>query len=186
MLIILKVNVNLIYSPVGLSIITNGGIFIIKYFMSKQVIGRTFIGTLNNPAQAYPDIQVQDYLEAWRTKAGAEYVTGQLERGKEGTPHVQFFVQWKKPTKKAITALKKHCKFAHFEIVKVNNGADDYCNKEDTRLEGPWEFGLKPARKNVKGDTRRRNEQLLEMGTAKAVEEGYIKIEDAPKLEKAL
>ncbi len=85
-----------------------------------------------------------------------------------------------------LTALKKHCKFAHFELVKINNGADEYCNKEDTRLEGPWEFGIKPARRNLKGDTKRRNEQLMEMGTAKAVEEGYIKIEDACKLEKAL
>jgi len=85
-----------------------------------------------------------------------------------------------------LTALKKHCKFAHFELVKINNGADEYCNKEDTRLEGPWEFGIKPARKNLKGDTKRRNEQLMEMGTAKAVAEGYIKIEDACKLEKAL
>lgn len=143
-----------------------------------------FIGTLNNPSQHYPDQPVQDYIEAWRTRAGAVYATGQLEKGESETPHIQFFVQYAKPQR--VAALKKHCKHAHFEIVKFNNGADDYCNKDVGRLEGPWEFGIKPARKNVKGDTRRRNEQLLEMGTAKAVEEGYIKIEDAPKLEKAL
>lgn len=144
-----------------------------------------FIGTLNNPHQSYPDLPIQDYIEAWKTKAGAVYATGQLEKGESETPHVQFFIQFTKPGKR-ITALKKHCKHAHFEIVKINNGANDYCNKDEGRLEGPWEFGIRPARKNVKGDTRRRNEQLLEMGTAKAVEEGYIKIEDAPKLEKAL
>ncbi len=77
--------------------------------MPKQITGRTFIGTLNNPSEHYPDITPDEYLQAWRTRAGAEYVTGQLEKGQEGTVHIQFFVQWKKPALKAITALKKHC-----------------------------------------------------------------------------
>lgn len=41
---------------------------------------------------------------------------------------------------------------AHYERVKVNNGADTYCMKEDTRLEGPWEFGTKPVKVNSKID----------------------------------
>lgn len=48
--------------------------------------------------------------------------------------------------------------------MKVNNGADDYCNKEDTRVEGPWTFGVKPARLNKAGDKKRRNAELLEKG----------------------
>lgn len=60
--------------------------------------------------------------------------------------------------------------------MKVNNGADDYCNKEETRLEGPWSFGVKPARLNKKGDLARRNQELLEMGPEKAVENGIISI----------
>jgi len=79
-------------------------------------------------------------------------------------------VQYEKAHKKSITALKKHCSKSHFEIVKFNNGADEYCNKEETRVEGPWTFGIRPARKNLKGDTKRRNEQLLEIGTVAAVE----------------
>ncbi len=71
-------------------------------------------------------------------------------------------------------------------MVTHNNGADDYCNKEETRQEGPWTFGIKPARKNLKGDTARRNKELLEIGTVEAVKQGYIRVEDAPKLEKAL
>ena len=39
------------------------------------------------------------------------------------------------------TAFKKIDKRVHVETVKINNGADDYCMKEDTRVEGPWEFG---------------------------------------------
>lgn len=56
-----------------------------------------------------------------------------------------------------VTQLKKHCSISHFEAVKVNNGADSYCNKVETRVEGPWTFGVKPARLNKKGDLARRN-----------------------------
>lgn len=48
--------------------------------------------------------------------------------------------------------MKKHCPRAHFEPVKVDNGASSYCLKEDTRLEGPWEFGIKPVKRNSKED----------------------------------
>ena len=116
-----------------------------------------FLGTLNNPSEHYPDISPAEYIEAWRTRAGAVFATGQLEKGESETVHIQFFIQFTKPGKR-MTALKKHCKHAHFEIVKFNNGADEYCNKEDTRVDGPWEYGIRPARKNVKGDTKRRNE----------------------------
>jgi len=74
--------------------------------------------------------------------------------------------------------LKKHCKRSHFEPVKHNNGADDYCNKEETRIEGPWSFGIKPARLNVKGDLARRNKDLITMGAEKALEAGLVSVKD--------
>ena len=58
--------------------------------------------------------------------------------------------------------------------MKFNNGADDYCNKEDTRVEGPWSFGVKPARLNKKGDKARHNRDLIEMGPENAVKDGLI------------
>ena len=70
--------------------------------------------------------------------------------------------------------------------MKVNNGADDYCNKEDTRLEGPWTHGIKPARLNKKGDLARRNLELVEMGPEKAVEDGIISIINYPKVKSAI
>lgn len=48
--------------------------------------------------------------------------------------------------------IKKHDNRLHIEVVKVNNGAHDYCMKEDTRLEGPWEWGKKPVSRNNKTD----------------------------------
>lgn len=62
--------------------------------------------------------------------------------------------------------------------MKYNNGADDYCNKEDTRVEGPWSAGVKPAKLNKKGDLARRNKEIIEMGAEKALDAGYISVKD--------
>lgn len=34
----------------------------------------------------------------------------------------------------------------HYEPVKADNGVDAYCMKTDTRIDGPFELGKKPAR----------------------------------------
>jgi len=52
-----------------------------------------------------------------------------------------------------------------------------YCQKEDPRLEGPLTHGIPPAAKNVKGDTKARNEMILEKGVEACVRDGDISIE---------
>jgi len=84
------------------------------------------------------------------TTGKAKYVCGQLERGAEGTIHLQYFLNFAEPTR--VSALKKHCPKSHFEEVKINNGAHTYCMKEDTRIDGPWEYGVKPVQRNNKSD----------------------------------
>lgn len=108
---------------------------------------RNWLCTLNNPAL---DGLYKEYLEKWKTEAKARYVCGQLEKGAEGTVHLQYFLNFAEPTR--VSALKKFCSKSHFEEVKVNNGAHTYCMKEDTRIEGPWEFGAKPVQRNNKAD----------------------------------
>jgi Putative viral replication protein. len=98
-----------------------------------------WLGTLNNPDSS----MAQEYLSLWKSKGGARYVNGQIEKGKEGTIHIQYYLNFENPTR--ISALKKHCSKSHFERVGKDNGASSYAMKEDTRVEGPWEFGLKPA-----------------------------------------
>lgn len=44
--------------------------------------------------------------------------------------------------------MKKLCPHSHWETVTKDNGASSYCMKEDTRLDGPWEFGTKPLKRN--------------------------------------
>jgi len=95
-----------------------------------------------------PKTDPKDYLEAWAPMC--KYVNGQLEKGKEGTPHIQAYVSLKKQSR--LAALRKHDKSAHFEPVKFDNGASTYCLKEDTRLDGPWEFGTKPVLRQSKTD----------------------------------
>jgi len=68
---------------------------------------RMVIGTLNNPT-----VDTAEYIEAWSKLDGVVFATGQLEKGENGTPHVQFFVQTK--DKKRIGFFKTHCKKSHF------------------------------------------------------------------------
>lgn len=98
-----------------------------------------------------PEVSCQEYLEAFYNKAKAHYVCGQLEKGEEGTVYIQFFVNFKKPGQRC-SYLSNVDKKAHYEKVKVNNGADTYCMKEDTRVEGPFEFGTRPVKRNSKHD----------------------------------
>lgn len=129
---------------------------------------RNWLGTLNNPDLT----SVEDYLKRWKDTLDCQYVNGQLEKGKEGTVHVQYFLHFN--SNKRISALKKVCSKSHFELVKYDNGASDYCLKEDTRVEGPWEFGLKPAKLNKKGSKAEQNQKLLEIGAEEAVKQGLI------------
>lgn len=110
---------------------------------------RKWFGTLNNPEN--PD-EVAKYLEHILTHGKAKYVCGQLERGEEGTLHLQYAVWFK--TCMRLAALKKICPRTHWEAMR-NEDAFDYCMKEDTRVDGPWEFGERPIRRNSKVDWAR-------------------------------
>lgn len=64
--------------------------------------------------------------------------------------HLQFFCNFKKPVRPS--HIKKVDNKLHIEAVKINNGADDYCMKEETRVDGPWTFGIRPIKRNSKAD----------------------------------
>jgi len=94
---------------------------------NRQPLRMRFIGTLNNPQEHYPDFMLQDWLEAIHKTSKATYTVGQLEKGKEGTIHVQYFMCFPKDNQKRITAMKKFCKHTHWQPVGIDNGAADYC-----------------------------------------------------------
>ena len=82
-------------------------------------------------------------------RTGAIYTVGQLEKGlKEGTPHLQFTMNFPRPVRMAHITKVVQC---HCVAVKVDNGVDVYCMKDETRVAGPWVFGQRPI-KNTKTD----------------------------------
>lgn len=82
----------------------------------------------------------------------------------------------------------------HIEIVKRNNGADGYCMKEETRIDGPWEYGKKPVRVNSKVDWSEVRQNAISgqldkipdnifithYGNLRKIEKDYMSVEDAP------
>lgn len=104
---------------------------------------RNFVITYNNPKE-----DIHQLLE--RIKAyGFTYGRAQLERGESGTLHIQATFGGKqcKPT-----MLHKLLPGVHVEVARNALASWDYCGKEESRVEGPVEFGVPPARLNVAGD----------------------------------
>lgn len=73
----------------------------------------------------------------------ARYVVWQLEEGTQGTPHLQGYVVWTHP--RNLNWVRRMNGRAHWEIARGDFKANHkYCTKEDGRLEGPWERGVRP------------------------------------------
>lgn len=99
--------------------------------MPKQSCARLYyVATKNNPTAAdYDNIKKLPY----------KYLVYQLEKGEQGTPHFQIYIALKKAMR--ITALTKIFQ-AHYEArMGSHEQAKAYCTKEESRLDGPWEFG---------------------------------------------
>ena len=73
----------------------------------------------------------------------AKYAVGQLERGSEtGRLHLQYFVQMER-SRRLAHMRTVICDRSHWEPMYGSVAqARAYATKEDTRVEGPWEFGL--------------------------------------------
>lgn len=69
------------------------------------------------------------------------YVVGQLEEGENGTRHLQGYLELKK--KQRLSWLRNNvCDRGHYEARQgTRDQARDYCRKEDSRVDGPWEAG---------------------------------------------
>lgn len=66
----------------------------------------------------------------------------QLERGENGTEHLQGYIEWK--SKRTLSGSKRLLgnDGAHLEVRQGSRKqAMEYAMKEDTRIDGPWCFG---------------------------------------------
>ncbi len=92
---------------------------------------KNWLFTLNNPTS-------DKVPEQWTNEVN--YCIWQEEKGANGTPHLQGYLQLKK--KSRLSALKKMCATAHWEPRKGTHlQAVEYCSKEATRTKGPFTFG---------------------------------------------
>lgn len=102
---------------------------------------RAWCFTINNPG-SYSKL----ILEELYSLGKARYVIGQLEVGTNGTPHIQGFIYFDNP--RCFGGMKKLHPEAHWEICRSIPDSIKYCQKDDTRKDGPWEFGDAPSQGN--------------------------------------
>lgn len=141
-------------------------------------MSRNFTGTYNNPK-----VSLEEFLQVLKRLPHATAARVQLEKGASGTPHFQWVVCLSKVQRVLSIAKKLGC---HVDAARNAMAAWKYCGKEDTRVEGPLEFGIPPASRNVKGDTAARNKMIMTMGVVKACEEGLIPLEKFKQAKQSL
>lgn len=98
---------------------------------------RDWVFTLNNPEE--PPVDILDRISSIKP---IKYMIFQLEKGAEGTYHYQGYVEFNSVQR--LSFLKKRLfKEAHYEARRgTRDEAREYCSKEETREDGPWEYGV--------------------------------------------
>lgn len=130
-----------------------------------------------------PEITLEEFMVVLKSIPNMIAARCQLEKGEAGTPHFQWMISTKSQCQ--ITSIIKKLKGCHVEVARNAMAAWDYCGKQDTRMEGPLDFGIPPAAKNVKGDTAKKNKLLIEQGIAESVDRGDCRLMDIAKLMKS-
>lgn len=93
---------------------------------------RNWCFTLNNPISAEL---------AWGRLAKVRYAIWQLEKGEsKQTPHLQGYIELTQPAKMGY--FRNVIPGAHLESRRgTRDQARDYCRKQESRIQGPWEYG---------------------------------------------
>lgn len=82
---------------------------------------------------------------------GIHYLTGQKEEGQSGYEHWQiFFITERKQSLRGVTRIWRPI-IGHWELTR-SSAAEEYVNKEETRVGEPFEFGAKPFNRNALPD----------------------------------
>lgn len=129
--------------------------------------------TVNNPVHRvlYPD-GLPDTIK---------YIVYQVERGVQGTEHLQGFVYF---TKQTLGSSVKKTSFigpegqvvepfvgAHLEVAKGKPEDNrSYCTKEDSRVDGPWELGVLPGGSGERTDLREAASRLMKSGDIRDID----------------
>lgn len=98
---------------------------------------RNWCFTINNPTQ-----EEKDNLHVLSlTSPDVRYLAFQLEEGADGTRHIQGYIEmtsaWRFQRLKSLISQRSHVEMRR----GTRTQARDYVMKEDSRVEGPWEYG---------------------------------------------
>lgn len=105
--------------------------------MGRMKRAHAFCFTVNNPTVADKQ-RVRDL-------PGARYLIWQVEKGEQGTPHIQGYVWLKRQI--VLTSFRKLIPRGHIEVAKGSPKQNQaYCSKEEGRIEGPFEVGQCPQK----------------------------------------
>lgn len=137
----------------------------------------------------------RDILKNFHELLQARYTVGQLEKGEEtGALHIQFYINFKNTVK--TNRFKKVNPKIHFEKCKSEEASMDYVQKEETRVDGPQEYGEKPFHANRKVDWDavwekakqgkvdeiQASVRFIHYNKIKAIAKDYMKFEDKDHL----
>lgn len=104
-----------------------------RKYASQDATRRYWFITWNNPPE--------DWKAAMHT-LGANWGIGQLEKGSTGTPHIQALLHFSKRLRNSYWE-GKHVWSRAISGAEVQNSIA-YVTKEESRVEGPHEFGKRP------------------------------------------
>lgn len=126
----------------------------------KQVKARFWCFTINNPTD-------QDDPQGWEKPTAIRW---QKEEGEDDTPHYQGYCEFKQ--QQALTAVKKINGRAHWEPRKgTQEEAVAYVQKEDTRVEGPFEKGELSGGQGTRSDLDEVGKEIIAGAKMKEISE---------------
>lgn len=121
-------------------------------------MNKFWVWTLNHPKELPEEI-----IACFKDKC--DYVIFQKEKGENGTEHYQGYVELARSQR--LSFLKKILPRAHFERRRgTRQQAREYCQKEESRIEGPWEYGeFKEKKPGQRNDLSALRDMVLERKT---------------------
>ena len=81
--------------------------------------------------------------------------------------------------------MMRFCKISSYHPVKLDN-CPKYCEKDDTRVAGPWTFGEIPLRMNNKEDRKVRDQRIVDQGVYQSFMNGDLPLVMVPQYHKAI
>lgn len=99
--------------------------------------GRNWCFTLNNPDQT----EIDNLHQLYSSSVGIRYMVFQKEQAATGTIHLQGYVEFSDTMRfnRVKQLISRRAYLAR--RMGTRQQARQYCMKEDSRIEGPWEYG---------------------------------------------